>query len=219
MGMAEVRYDMAHGAPRRLVEDALERFASTVPPGTVVFELGSGHYDHRRHFPEIVRLDLDRTQRPDVVGDAHALPIASGSVEVAVSISVLEHVADPYQVVREWFRIMRPGGRLFAWVPFFFGVHGFPGDVSRFTREGLEGVFERAGFEVERSDADTYAGLFLNISDAVHFVLPRSSGRRVVRGANRALFLAARAGFVLDRRLKLSTLYAGTEIEAVKPRS
>jgi hypothetical protein len=37
-----------------------------------------------------------------------------------------------------------------------------------------------------------------------------------VRAANTALFLGARAGFGLDRRLRLRTLYAGTELIAVK---
>lgn len=217
MGVAEVRYDLRHGAPRRILDEELKRFADSIPPDTPVFELGSGHYDHRRLFPNLIRFDLDRSQRPDFVGDAHVLPMRDDSVEVSVSISVLEHVADPYQVVREWFRVMKPGGRVFAWVPFFFGVHGFPGDVSRFTEEGARLLFERAGFEVVSTNVDRYSGLFLNMSNAVHFVLPRAHRSRGVRAANRALFLATRAGFPLDRRLRLKTLYTGTEIEAVKP--
>jgi hypothetical protein len=104
-----------------------------------------------------------------------------------------------------------------VWVPFFFGVHAFPGDVSRFTEEGLRIVFERAGFEIVRSDSRRYAGLFLNLNDAVHFALPRRHRRRSVRTANRLLTTVTRAGFPLDRRLKLRNLYAGTELEAVKP--
>jgi SAM-dependent methyltransferase len=217
--LTDVRYDLNHGAPRRLLNESLARYASTLPSGTDVLEIGAGHYDHAPLFPDqrIVRFDMDPDQHPDIVGDAHAMPIEDGSFDHALCLSVLEHVRDPYQVVRETFRVLRPGGEVFAWVPFTFAVHGFPIDVTRFTREGLMVVFEEAGFEVVHADAERYSGLFMNLSNAVHFTLPRRSHRPWVRQANRALFLAARAGYPLDRRAKLSRMYAGTEIVVRKP--
>jgi SAM-dependent methyltransferase len=217
--LTNVRYDLNHGAPRRLLNESLERYAATLPAGAEVLEIGAGHYDHAPLLPSqrLVRFDIDPDQDPDIAGDAHAMPIADEAFDFALCLSVLEHVRDPYQVVRETFRVLRPGGEVFAWVPFTFAVHGFPIDVSRFTREGLMVVYEEAGFEVVRADADRYSGAFMNLSNAVHFTLPRRSHRRWVRGANRALFLAARAGYPLDRRLRLSRLYAGTEIVVRKP--
>lgn len=154
---------------------------------------------------------------PDLAGDALALPIADDSIDASICISVLEHVHDPYQAVREWQRVTAPGGRVLAWIPFFFGVHGYPGDVSRFTEEGARHLFERAGFEIESTDTETYSGLFLNLGDAVHFSLPRSSARRSVRAANRSLALVFRAGLPLDRWLRVPRLYAGTTVIARKP--
>lgn len=214
--LQNVRNDLNHGAPRRIFTDRIAKFARTVPPEADVIEIGAGVYDYGEFFPQLVRFDFDPAQNPDILGDAHDMPIADGSFDLVVANSVLEHVENAYRVVQECHRILRPGGRVFAWVPFFFGVHGFPGDIARFTEEGFRSMFEQAGFRVESSTVEPYSGLFHNLSNAIHFTLPRNHRRRSVRAANRALFLAARAGFPLDRRLKLRTLYAGTELIAVK---
>jgi SAM-dependent methyltransferase len=217
-GLRDFVADLRHGAPRRVITDGVARFGATVPKDAKVLEVGAGHYDHQPFFEtSLVRLDFDASHGPDIVGDAHDMPIADDEFDYALAISVLEHVHDPYQVVRELYRVVKPGGRVFAWVPFIFGVHGFPGDISRFTDEGFTVCFERAGFQVEHAASDPYAGFFFNFSNWVHFVLPRRSGRRWVRGFNQLLFLLIRPFFVLDRRLKVRTMYAGTEILAVKP--
>jgi SAM-dependent methyltransferase len=220
MGLADVRYDLNHGAPRRILMGSLQRWADSLPADAEVLEVGAAHYDHQPYFrTKLVCFDADESQNPDIVGDAHAMPMEDGRFDAALAISVLEHVDDPYQVVREMYRVLKPGARVFAWIPFYFGVHGFPEDVSRFTTHGMTRLFELAGFDVTRVDEKPYAGAFLNASNTVHFVLPRTSQRRWVRGLNKTLFLAARAGYPLDRRLnlRLRNLYTGAELEATKP--
>ena len=148
------------------------------------------------------------------------MPIEDDRFDGTLAISVLEHVDDPYQVVREMFRVLKPGAEAFAWIPFTFGVHGFPEDVSRFTTFGMRQLFERAGFEIVRIDEKPYSGAFLQMTNLVHFVLPRTDHRRWVRPLNKALFLIFRMGYPLDERfskLKLKTLYTGAEIVARKP--
>ncbi len=221
MGLADVRYDINHGAPRRILnEGTLRMWAASLPPDAEVLEVGAGHYDHQPYFAaKLTKFDADESQSPDIVGDAHAMPMEDDRFDAALAISVLEHVDDPYQVVREMHRVLKPGATVLAWIPFTFGVHGFPEDVSRFTTFGMRRLFERAGFEVTDIDEAPYAGVFLQLSNFVHFVFPRTSQRRWVRGLNKGLFLMARAGYPLDRRfgLRLRTLYTGAEIRARKP--
>ena len=221
MGLRSVRYDMNHGAARRILRPNLEAWAAAQPPHAEVLEVGAGHYDHRPLFQaKLTKFDADEGQRPDIVGDAHAMPMEDNRFDAALAISVLEHVDDPYQVVREMYRVLKPGAAVFAWIPFTFGVHGFPEDVSRFTTFGMRRLFERAGFEIVRIDEKPYAGAFLQLTNLVHFLLPRTDHRRWVLPLNKALFLVFRMGYPLDERfpkLKLKTLYTGAEIEVRKP--
>jgi SAM-dependent methyltransferase len=50
-------------------------------------------------------------------GDAHELPIRSGSVDGVIVLEVLEHVDDPDRVIGEAFRVLKAGGALCAAVP------------------------------------------------------------------------------------------------------
>lgn len=47
-----------------------------------------------------------------VLGDAAALPLASQSFDLVLSVTALEFVADPERAVQEMWRALRPGGRL-----------------------------------------------------------------------------------------------------------
>ncbi len=49
--------------------------------------------------------------------DACALPIADQSIDVAVTVNLLEHIPDDGLALREMARILRPGGRMVAVVP------------------------------------------------------------------------------------------------------
>jgi SAM-dependent methyltransferase len=51
-----------------------------------------------------------------VQGDLYALPFAAGSFDLAYSIGVLHHLADPERGFRAVADAVRPGGRVFAWV-------------------------------------------------------------------------------------------------------
>lgn len=55
--------------------------------------------------------DLDR-------GDAHRLTgIGDGSYDFVYSSHVLEHLEDPTMALREWWRVLRPGGFMILYVP------------------------------------------------------------------------------------------------------
>lgn len=107
----------------RLVLEGLERPARILDLGC-----GSGHFSRRlkalyeargwdvaSHLTAI-DIDLSNYGVPEVpslrVDLDQPLPFADGSFDVIVSIEVLEHVAAPYVLLREIFRILTPGGRL-----------------------------------------------------------------------------------------------------------
>lgn len=85
----------------------------------------------------------------DVFGDGARLPFRDGSCDTLLAIEVLEHVPNPSQCVAEFARVLVPGGRLLATVPFMAARHQLPYDFTRFTAEGIALLLERQGFEVE----------------------------------------------------------------------
>lgn len=90
-----------------------------------------------------VGVDVYPGSKVDVVYDGARLPLAGGSADLVFSSSVFEHVRDLEGALREIDRVLKPGGRLAAVVPFAVHVHGAPFDYHRPTRFGWEDLLGR----------------------------------------------------------------------------
>jgi len=86
--------------------------------------------------------------RPDIYGDAQALPLKDDSVDHALLLDVLEHLPDPERCLNELHRVIRPGGTLTIQVPFMYPLHDQPLDFHRWTRYGLRRAALRSCFQV-----------------------------------------------------------------------
>ena len=102
----------------------------------------------------LLPLEIAPTSGVGVVGDAHKLPFRDGSLDGALIQGVMEHVRDPFQVVAEIFRTLKPGAPVFAEVPFIQHFHLDPVDYRRWTHYGFEQLF--ANFTCD--DAGVAAG-------------------------------------------------------------
>lgn len=59
-----------------------------------------------------------------VQGSGMALPFRTGSVDLAYSSNVLEHVPEPWTMADEMVRVVRPGGRVFLSYTLWYGPWG-----------------------------------------------------------------------------------------------
>jgi len=86
-------------------------------------------------------LDKVPDYHPDIVGDVQDLPLANESVDAVICIAVLEHVEEPQKAVKELYRVLKPGGFCFIYVPFLFYYHpmkDYYKDFYRFTYDGVK---------------------------------------------------------------------------------
>ncbi len=78
-----------------------------------------------------------------VVEPGSTLPFRTASLDGLGCFAVLEHVQEPWEMAREFARIVKPGGRIFIDWPFLQPVHGYPSHYYNATPEGLRSLFER----------------------------------------------------------------------------
>lgn len=183
-------------SPARLL-DVLRRF---LPSSGPVLELGSAPgrwlaWIERNLNVPTVGIDLDaegtrlsRRLFPGLRvlrGDAMSLPFPDQSFAASFSLGLVEHFEDPTQILRETFRVVRPGGMVICSVPNLgagtllnwhwratapenFTTH------RPFTLAELAGLVQGAGFSVVHRE---YNGLYVPHAQRI---LGRVPGRRLL---------------------------------------
>lgn len=92
--------------------------------------------------------NLDGHETTDIHCDLEEpLPIADGAYDGVVLINTLEHIYHCHELVRESFRISKPGADMVIVVPFLFPVHPSPRDYWRFTKDTLEKMLADTGYQ------------------------------------------------------------------------
>jgi ubiquinone/menaquinone biosynthesis C-methylase UbiE len=86
-----------------------------------------------------------------VFAEAHQLPVDSASVDVVLTINTLYFWNDPLEVLREFKRVLKPGGQLLIGIRpksimknFPFVQYGF----TLYSKEALITVLEDSGFKI-----------------------------------------------------------------------
>lgn len=134
-------------ATRRNIDELRARLA----PSARVLVVGAGvHHGGNqieRLGPDIlantVNLDIEAGRHTDIAADAHRLPFPEGHFDCVLSQGVLEHTRDSDRAAAEMFRVLKPGGLVYAEAPFLQPGHMEHSDFRRFTRQGLETLFSR----------------------------------------------------------------------------
>ncbi len=111
----------------------------------IILDFGAGNAPYRqlfecdRYIAADVQQNVDNSI--DLLIDGPRTVLADASVDLVLCIFVLEHVPDYKLVLRELYRVLKPGGRMFIAVPFISREHETPNDYLRFTSFMLQSLF------------------------------------------------------------------------------
>ena len=117
--------------------------------------------------------------KADIVGTAYEIPVEDASFDTAMSTAALEHLNEPEAALRECLRVLKPEGKALYTVPFFWQVHMAPWDFYRFTKFGLQHIFQKAGFEVVEIKA--LSGFWVTMAQLFIYYLARSDRFWILR--------------------------------------
>lgn len=110
-------------------------------PDGLILDNGCGMRDI--YFDNVVNFEIVDYPTTDVLGIGEKLPFKSNSFDAVFSVAVLEHVKNPFECAAEIIRVLKPGGKLYAVVPFLQPFHGYPDHYYNMTSNGLKNLFEK----------------------------------------------------------------------------
>jgi SAM-dependent methyltransferase len=181
LGLSEALRQFVGEMPyeRRPILDFLMEVSTDIEPGTAVLDVGAGDAPYRELFAHTTYMTNDWEEsvhaggrRADFLAPAWALPVEDSRMGAVICTQVLEHIADPADVVAECLRVLEPGGRLALTVPLVWQLHELPHDYYRFTPAGLSHLLARAGFidiviKARNDCFSTLAQMMLNLGSTM----------------------------------------------------
>ena len=126
---------------------AIHQFLNSLPGDAFVLDAGAGL--RRQPTKNIINLEIYDYPSTDVLAVGQKLPFRDSIFDGILSIAVLEHVEDPFICASELARVLKPGGKLMAIVPFLQAEHGYPSHYFNATRFGLRRLFKSLEVETQ----------------------------------------------------------------------
>lgn len=120
-----------------------------LPKGRRILDIGCGQSQFQNLYIEhdLCGIDFIPYKGANIVADLNrSLPLLDGVCDVAILSNVLEHVYEPQVLLREVYRVLKPGGVVLLVVPFMIKLHQKPYDFFRYTNFALERMFGDRGF-------------------------------------------------------------------------
>ncbi|MBA7608043.1 hypothetical protein ES703_15217 [subsurface metagenome] len=124
---------------------------------------------------EILRLDIDRETKPDYKIDFEkdSLPFKKNSIDAILIFNLFEHIYNYNFLIKEIFRVLKPGGLVVGSVPFLIRIHPDPKDFFRYTKQALKQIFKENNFSKIEIKYVGY-GPIVNQYSQIEFIFPRA---------------------------------------------
>lgn len=145
------------------LENALKR----VPSGSRILDAGAGEQQYRRFCNRLEYVAQDFAQYScegdgrglhpgsweqsslDIISDITAIPEPDASFDAVMCVEVFEHLPEPIKAIREFARLLKPGGLLILTAPFCSLTHFAPYHYyTGFNRYFYETLLPVNGFKI-----------------------------------------------------------------------
>ncbi len=159
------------------------KWLKDLPAGSKVLEVGSGAGQFIRAFKKkhqewecfgtdisVAALEDAKKANDGVTYDLaqeNTLPYADGSFSAVLVFDVLEHVENPQKVLAEIFRVLKPGGKFYSFIPcegdwlsMWYWLRGFSswkdltekyaGHINHWSRQAWLELLVKTGFKVSK---------------------------------------------------------------------
>ena len=144
----------------------IEKTLKKIPAGSTILDAGAGESQFKRFCDHLKYIAQDFGQyegegniglqmgkwdnsKLDIVSDILSIPLPDHSVDAVMCTEVLEHIPDPIGAIKEFGRLIKPGGYLLITAPFasltHFAPYHFASGLSRFFYEKF---LPENGFEI-----------------------------------------------------------------------
>ena len=133
--------------------EALEQSIKQYATGRTL-DIGCGNKPYEGMFQGLITeyLGCDVVQsdqnKVDIICEATKIPLPDKSFDTVFSTQVIEHVEDHQALVKEAFRLLKPGGHFIVSGPMYWHLHEEPYDYFRFTKFGFRYILEKNRFSL-----------------------------------------------------------------------
>lgn len=136
----------------------IEETLKKIPAGLTILDAGAGESQFKKFCDHLKYIAQDFGQysgegnvglqtgtwdntKLDIVSDILSIPLPDHSVDAIMCTEVLEHIPDPLGAIKEFGRLVKPGGYLLITAPFtsltHFAPYHFASGLSRFFYEKI----------------------------------------------------------------------------------
>ncbi len=186
-----------------------------LPTGLKILDAGAGECQYKKYCSHLEYVSQDFNQydgkgdgtgmqegewdysQINIVSDIIDIPIENEIFDVVLCTEVFEHIPDPMAAIKEFSRVLKPGGKLLITAPFCSITHFAPYHYSTgFSRYFYEHWFEQNNINLESIDHN--GNYFEYLAQEIHYLKTASDkyAPQVKKG-----FL-----FEIARRIMLSSL-------------
>lgn len=140
---------------RYYLEQFARSAADSLSPGAMILDAGAGDCPYKYLFTQMNYESADFCEIEKQYGeityvcDLREIPVNDCRYDLVFCSQTLEHLPEPQGVLQEFYRILKPDGKLWLTAPLFYEEHEIPHDYYRYTQFGLRYLLDKAGFSID----------------------------------------------------------------------